>query len=512
LILENESGQILFTDTTNAIGYASDYFGYRFAEYGFGFIMPSGVNKLVTRIVALPSSADCGEDFAIDDIMIRPTGPQIKIAFDNEPSTTIVKSVCFQHNKTISITGSMGAFYSNPSLQWQQSTDAGITWTDIAGDTSNNYTNVYSTPDTFLFRLSGAESANISNPNCRVFSNVLKVGVDDIPKNYIITNNSPVCSGQDLKFNAEGGASYIWAGPNGFYDNISYPHIYFSSLADSGMYYVDIFSPGGCIAKDSTYATVIGTDVDAGPDTIICKGSSVRLYCTKAVSYEWSPAKGFPGATVINPVVIPDATTVYTVKVTDSFGCSDTANVKVKVLNAVEVKAAISGTEYLCRPLDSAFFVDKSLGKIVNWQWNFNNGNTSASVQPPPQYYSIAGNSNDYVIQLAVRDTAGCTDTAYHFVHVADNCYIAVPSAFTPNNDGLNDWLYPLNAYKATNLIFRIYNRMGMLVFETRDWTKKWDGRLRGQLQQTGVYIWMLDYKDPSGKQVSQKGTTLLIR
>ena len=51
--------------------------------------------------------------------------------------------------------------------------------------------------------------------------------------------------------------------------------------------------------------------------------------------------------------------------------------------------------------------------------------------------------------------------------------YIAGPSAFTPNNDGLNDYLYPLNAYKATNLLFKVYNRFGKLVFETKDCTKK---------------------------------------
>ncbi|MBK8301445.1 MAG: gliding motility-associated C-terminal domain-containing protein [Chitinophagaceae bacterium] len=40
-----------------------------------------------------------------------------------------------------------------------------------------------------------------------------------------------------------------------------------------------------------------------------------------------------------------------------------------------------------------------------------------------------------------------------------------MPSAFTPNGDGKNDFLYPLNAVKANNLEFKVYNRMGQLVF-----------------------------------------------
>jgi gliding motility-associated-like protein len=103
-------------------------------------------------------------------------------------------------------------------------------------------------------------------------------------------------------------------------------------------------------------------------------------------------------------------------------------------------------------------------------------------------------------------------DTAYHIINVAENCYIAVPSAFTPNNDGKNDYLYPLNAYKATGLVFRVYNRTGRIVFETRDWTRKWDGRINGAEQQTGVYIWTLDYNDAGGRRVSLRGTTALIR
>ncbi len=166
-------------------------------------------DPLVLKIILLPSRADCGEDFAIDDILLSPVGPKTQVAFDNEPPSTIVKSVCFQDNRTVSMNGSMSSFYNNPSLQWQQSIDNGITWTDIPGATGNNYSRYFSVSDTFLFRLSGAEAANIANPVCRVVSNQIKVDVDGIPSNFNATNNSPVCVGQNLQFNAtEGFAAY----------------------------------------------------------------------------------------------------------------------------------------------------------------------------------------------------------------------------------------------------------------------------------------------------------------
>jgi gliding motility-associated-like protein len=98
-------------------------------------------------------------------------------------------------------------------------------------------------------------------------------------------------------------------------------------------------------------------------------------------------------------------------------------------------------------------------------------------------------------------------------IKVFYNCYIAVPSAFTPNGDGLNDYLYPLNAYKADNLEFRVFNRWGQLVFETKDGTKKWDGTINGNPQPAGVYVWMLHYTNrDTGQIFSLKGTTVLLR
>ena len=93
------------------------------------------------------------------------------------------------------------------------------------------------------------------------------------------------------------------------------------------------------------------------------------------------------------------------------------------------------------------------------------------------------------------------------------NCYAAVPSAFTPNNDGLNDYLYPLNASKADQMEFRVYNRMGQLVFISTNISKKWDGKFMGLPQDTGLFIWMLRYTHhDTGEKIFLKGTTLLIR
>jgi len=311
LRVEDGLGNLIKKDTTPwIVSYAAPpLMGYKFSEQGFDFIMPAGINKLILKLTLLHSTFECAEDFAIDDIQLRPLGPDANIKFDNEPSTTIVKSVCFQHNQTVSLSGTVGSYYTNTAFQWQQSADNGASWIDIPGATTLSYSRVFSITDTFLFRLTAGEAVNISNPNCRVASNTLKVEVDGLPTNYTISNNSPVCAGQDLKFLGEGAASYTWTGPNGFHDNIPYPHIFFSSLADSGWYYVNVYSLGGCMVTDSTYATVIGTDVHAWPDTAVCKGEPVRLRASTGIKYEWTPAIGLSATNINSPVVKPDITT-----------------------------------------------------------------------------------------------------------------------------------------------------------------------------------------------------------
>lgn len=190
--------------------------------------------------------------------------------------------------------------------------------------------------------------------------------------------------------------------------------------------------------------------------------------------------------------------------------CSDSSEVAFNLDN--ELKADFTAPTSLC-PRDAASFKDTSIGKVEAWEWDFGNGNTSLLQNPPVQAYPVAASDKNYPVRLIVRNDRNCFDTAYRQVKVLYNCYIAVATAFTPNNDGINDFLYPINAYKAKNLVFKVFNRFGQLVFETKDFMKKWDGNYKGIKQQTGTYVWTLQYVNTdTGQPFSLKGTTVLIR
>lgn len=177
-----------------------------------------------------------------------------------------------------------------------------------------------------------------------------------------------------------------------------------------------------------------------------------------------------------------------------------------------ELKANFSAPALLC-PEDLAAFKDTSIGKIKSWRWDFGNGSTSTVKNPPEQRYQPVTTSRTYPIRLIIQNDFNCSDTITKQMKLLNSCYIAVPTAFTPNGDGRNEYLYPTNAFKAVNLIFRVYNRFGQVLFETKDFTNKWDGTFKGIPQATGTYVWTLQYKDiDTGQSFSKKGTSVLIR
>ncbi len=531
--VETLAGQIIQTFQTGNIGGPGDsahpYFSFEGFDnkasfpffYGGVFTLPDGINGIVIKILTTPTMGlPCTATFAIDNILLNAVGPQITIG---DSSGGWLFSTCFQVSNPLKIYGSLASGYlnfsssdfiksnfNNPAFQWQQSVDSGYTWTDIAGENNLKLSHVFTTPDTFFVRLRASENFNINNPNCSVISNVIQVNVDGPPTDFNITSNSPVCEDSDIVFAVHGGAIYITTGPNGFYDNSTFPHVYHPALTDSGWYYTKIVTQGGCFANDSTFVKVIGPNVSITifPDSV-CYGRTVQLQATGANKYLWSPSIYLNSADIANPVATPLATTNYQLKATDKSGCSAFNSVTVNVRDSI-LKAAFNGTNVIC-PNDVAFFSDTSVGAVKQWFWSFGNGKTSHQQNPLSPHY-IAENNATYPVQLVVTDSAGCSDTAVKFIKTVSNCYIAVPSAFTPNNDGLNDYLYPLNAYKATNLLFKVYNRFGKLVFETKDWTKKWDGKIKGILQQQGTYVWILSYTDTNNERIFLKGTSVLIR
>ena len=93
-------------------------------------------------------------------------------------------------------------------------------------------------------------------------------------------------------------------------------------------------------------------------------------------------------------------------------------------------------------------------------------------------------------------------------------CITNIPSAFSPNGDGLND-VFLLSRHDVcsfTEFHFAIYNRWGNKVFETNDATLGWDGTFENHPAPLAVYVYELSYTDQDGKSEALKGNVSLVR
>lgn len=88
---------------------------------------------------------------------------------------------------------------------------------------------------------------------------------------------------------------------------------------------------------------------------------------------------------------------------------------------------------------------------------------------------------------------------------------VAIPDAFTPNGDGLNDVFRPLAPY-TNELLLEVYNRWGEIVFRTTTLNDGWDGNYAGRPAQGGPYIYYIRLVDDAGTITEKKGTVTLLR
>ena len=137
----------------------------------------------------------------------------------------------------------------------------------------------------------------------------------------------------------------------------------------------------------------------------------------------------------------------------------------------------------------------------------------------PGTYMNNTGAANPVVIpddditySLTVTTAEGCEATDAISLTVFKGSEIFVPTAFTPNSDGINEKLGPYYVGIRDIAYFTVYNRWGQLVYTTRDRGGQWDGTINGIRQPSGVYVWKLAAVDYVGRKYELKGSSTLIR
>ena len=324
----------------------------------------------------------------------------------------------------------------------------------------------------------------------------------------VITPAVPVvCLGNSVQLTASGGVTYLWSPAAGL-NNSDIPSPVVTPVV-STLYQVQVTSDYGCADTDSIRILVAAPFTIAMPmDTFVCTGDSLQLDPKGAYSYQW--IAGIASSSP-SPWVLPLVSTTYIVAGFDAYGCfSDTASVTVAVeplptVQAASVDPLVAGNSTALRATGSS--------DVVTWSWSPSNGLSCTACQDP---VSTPDSSMHYIVTGATAYGCQASDTIRVVLVCLENT-IAVPSAFSPNGDGINDIFFPEGKGVRVIRSFRIYGRWGNLVFERAniplgDVSNGWDGSSQGFPQPVGAYVYFLDVICDTGEPFTLRGTVTLER
>jgi gliding motility-associated-like protein len=318
------------------------------------------------------------------------------------------------------------------------------------------------------------------------------------------SNDTTICIGGSAQLSASGGISYTWSPPL----SLSNPAIFnpVATPADSILYYVTVTDNNTCSALDSVKVNVKPLPVfSITPDDQICPEETFQLTASGGNIYDWQPASTLSNAAIPNPVASPSTTTTYTVRVTDQ-GCniSSLLSTVVTVLPLPDIQAAKSN-DIDCSNDQSQLLASGG----VQYTWTPAESLSNPSVRNPvarprtPTQYIVTG-----------TDASGCVnyDSVTVDVLAANQSMYLVPSAFTPNRDGLNDCFGIKSWGIVDEFEISIFNRWGERIFYSTNPNACWDGTYKGREQDPNVFVYMIRSKTLCSSSIFKKGTFMLIR
>jgi gliding motility-associated-like protein len=337
--------------------------------------------------------------------------------------------------------------------------------------------------------------------------------INIVPKPVInaTAGSTVLCLGSSTTLSASGGVIYQWSPA----EYLSDPKAS-SPLATPGVsttYQVAVTDANGCSNTDEVSIRVVQPfTIQATPDTGICVGQLLPLWVAGADNYVWK-GPGLDDANSQHPNATIGAPGSYTYEVTghDTDGCfSHDTSLVVTVHPSPTVNAGPDQTVMAGRPV---ILRGQGSTDVVKWNWT------------PPEYLNCttcptpeALPNLSTTFTVAAENTYGCKVTDDVFVKVGCNKdAIFLPTAFSPNRDGKNEWFYPKGRGVKEVVSMRIYDRWGSLVFERAHFqintaTAGWDGTWKSQVAPIGSYVYAIETMCEDGGTFMFSGTVTVVK
>jgi gliding motility-associated-like protein len=246
-------------------------------------------------------------------------------------------------------------------------------------------------------------------------------------------------------------------------------------------------------------------------DDTLCVGTSIQLNASGADRYRWTPATGLAYPESGNTQATPFQSTRFMVVGSDKHNCfADTGYLPVVVYPIPEVNA---GEDKIVNPGTSVRLSTLFSSDVTRWLWTPPTRLSCADCPAP-----IATPEFNQTYRITVYNPGGCSASDEINVRLScDNSNLNLPNAFTPNNDGRNDILYPKSTGIYSIQSFVIYNRQGEVVFRNGNFPPNvqsagWNGLYKGVPAAVGSYVYEISCICNNNNVLRFTGNITLIR
>jgi gliding motility-associated-like protein len=314
-----------------------------------------------------------------------------------------------------------------------------------------------------------------------------------------------LCSGDSIPIDAIGANTYQWyvnGMPIGNFDGSEY------DAYTPGVYTVTAITAQGCrdsSAAPTTVSLIPKPQVSFSFPSPWCTGQPVTLLNTTTgtppITFLWTDTFGDTSTTTSPTFTYPTAGNIIMTLVATPDGCATSAGQLSGTLQVVAPAPGIDLPPVNTEPGLPTVLQAPNLGDSIV-VWSPPTGLSDPAIQDPtatltaPQTYTIT-----------MVTFQGCTTTDTLLVRVIPKNVVLIPSAFTPNGDGINDLfvIAGLNNYPGSSL--GVYDRWGKQVYYSASYQNNWDG---GN-QPVGTYVYVLQLKISGGYKIF-KGTLVIMR
>ncbi len=421
---------------------------------------------------------------------------------------------------TVSILTSDTTVCNGTPVHIQATTSTGLTYGWSPGTYLDNpsFLNPIATP-TAVGVMIYTITATLPGSLCPAITKTITITTVE-PTVTVLTADTTVCQGASFTLRVDGPDSLIYSwSPVTNLNSAGVKQPVFNPQATTTFTLTASILGTTCKTQKQLKVTVIPTDfVITTFDTFFCTGATLYLNGVvnppaSTYTYLWTGPGGY-SSPLLNPVI----TTVtagnegtYTLTVTNSGLCSGTAMEKIIIYPTPEATVLAPPIE-LCQ-YSPALALE--VPGYDNLMWYSSSTDPKPTVFAPLPSTDSVGVFKYYASQISFKNNCLSERVAID-VTVKSCCTgnVFVPSAFTPNEDGKNDVLRVVRTSDYALNDFTIYNRWGMVVFQSSGEKQAWDGTFNGQPADMGTYYYVaiITCKNSDKKNITLKGDVTLIR